>query len=98
MKDLTALTVEVDRARVVVDRVQAILERACKAQTLDQAIGRIYDAPTSWLTSRRGWPRSFASRRHSCPRTRSWPSYGLAASRRAVFRTNPTLVGSVCML
>jgi hypothetical protein len=44
MKDFTALTVDVDRARVVVDRVQAILERACKARTLDQAIDRIYNA------------------------------------------------------
>jgi hypothetical protein len=44
MKDLAALTMDVERARTSVDRVQAILERACKAQTLDQAIGRIYDA------------------------------------------------------
>jgi hypothetical protein len=44
MKDLAAISVEVDHARAVVDRIQVILERASRARTLDQALDRVCEA------------------------------------------------------
>ena len=44
MKDHTTLSVEVTRCRAVVDRVESLLERLCRARTFNQAIDLAFEA------------------------------------------------------